>query len=803
MEYNSTAQQMLLYPKDIKEKLEFNKIIDAIKTECLSEMAGAYFDNISLQTAKSEIERLLNETEEYRKSLERNEYIPLGGFESLTEDITLLRKDGYVLEIESIRKIYLIVSIGSAIRDFFNDPEKVKLNPLIAELCNAIIIDPSLNREIDRVLDDQGEVRPDASEALLKISKQIRNKEREQDKIFNSELETYRSRGFLSENAESIRNGRRVLTVAAEHKRKVTGIIHDESTTGKTVYIEPDKVIHINNEIYNLYAERRHEIYKILRDLCTFIRPYADSLLTIQHILVKLDTIRAKAKFSQRIKAKKPLLREKPVFAFREAYNPVLLLKYENAASQVIPFDLTLHGQNRILVLSGPNAGGKSVAMKSVGLLQMMVQAGILIPADENSQFGIFHSIMADIGDQQSIDDDLSTYSSHLQNMKTMTEHADNRSLILIDEFGSGTDPKIGGAIAEAVLNDLNHKHVFGVVTTHYSNLKFFAFKANHLVNASMEFDTGKLSPTFRLQVGKPGSSFAFEIAAKTGLNQSILKYARHKTGKNEKAVDDMLVSLMSEKKEYEEKMNTLIEKQDRLEKLIKSYEQMSLDMEIRKKRMKLQSKEQIAVQVMDRQREAERLFKEIKKASTASKAKDALDALKVEQEKAIKELTEIKREVFEEESKVQQIEKPEPGSFVRMRNGSSIGRILSIKKDIAEVEMGVMQVKIPLLDLVVTKAPIETRKKSVNTDMVSGKDRPETRIDLREYTKSDALHFLQEFLDRALINNLHELKIIHGVGSGVMKKEVQKMLREYKDIKKVWHPEPEQGGDGVTYVKF
>lgn len=794
---------MFLYPKDIKEKLEYNKILDAIKSECLSEMAVTYFNNLEVYTDRTKIESLLNEADEYKRSLERNEHIPVSRFETVTEDIALLRKEGYVLEIESIRNIYTIVSIGIAINDFFSDPEKIKFNPLIAALCTAIIIDSALTREIDRVLDDQGEVRPDASDALMKISRQIRNRERELDKIFNTELDAYRSKGFLSENAESLRNGRRVLTVAAEHKRKVSGIIHDESTTGKTVYIEPENVIHINNEIYNLYAERRHEIYRIIRELCAFIRPYADSLLTIQHVLTKLDTIRAKARFAIRIKAGKPILRDKPVFAFREAYNPVLLLKYENASSRVIPFDLVLHGQNRILVLSGPNAGGKSVAMKSVGLLQMMVQSGILVPADENSTFGIFHKIMADIGDQQSIDDDLSTYSSHLQNMKVMSEDADSRTLILIDEFGSGTDPKIGGAIAEAVLHDLNHKQVFGVVTTHYSNLKYYAFKAHHIVNASMEFDTDKLLPTFRLQTGKPGSSFAFEIAAKTGLNNAIMKYARHKTGKNEKAIDDMLISLMSEKKEYEEKMASLIEKQDRLDKLIKSYEQMSADMEIRKKKLKLQSKENIAIQVMDRQREAERLFKEIKKAETESKAKNALDALKAEQEKALAELNQIKKEVFEVESKVQNTEKPEPGSFVRMRNGSSIGRIVSIKKDMAEVEMGVMQVKIPLVDLIVTKEPIETRKKSINTEMVSGKERPETKIDLREYTKSDALHFLQEFLDRALINNLHELKIIHGVGTGVMKKEVHKMLREYKDVKKIWHPESELGGEGVTYVKL
>lgn len=794
---------MILYPKDIKERLEFTRVIESIQTECLSLPGKRYFDSLPVLTDIQLITQLLDESDEYKKSLQRSEQIPLSSFESVIQDVALLRKEGYVLEIESIRKIYRIVSIGTELRNYFSNPEKAKIHPLISTIVSAIIMDGALTKEIDRVLDQEGEVRPDASEALLKISKQIRNKERELDKIFNAELESLRIKGLLSENGESIRNGRRVITVAAEHKRKVAGIIHDESTTGKTVYIEPENVIPLNHEIYNLYAERRHEIYRIIRELCAFIRPYADSLLTTEHVLTKLDTIRAKARFALRIKAGRPKLQEQPTFQFKEAYSPSLLLRYENEPGRVVPFDLVLHGQNRMLVLSGPNAGGKSVTMKSVGLLQLMIQSGIPVPVDENSVFGIFHKCMADIGDQQSIDDDLSTYSSHLQNMKYMTEEADARSLILIDEFGSGTDPKIGGAIAEAVLHYLDKKHVFGVVTTHYSNLKYFAFRTRNIVNGSMEFDTEKLLPTFRLQVGKPGSSFAFEIASKTGLPAQVLKYARHKTGKNEKAIDDMLVTLMAEKKEYEDKMASLIEKQDKLDRLIKSYEHMHADMEVRKKKLKLQSKEQVAIQVMERQKEAERLLKEIKKAESEAKAKQALEALKAEQEKALRELHTAKVEVFEEEVRKEDVLKPEVGSFVRMRSGSSIGKILKIQKNMAEVEMGMMQVKIPLIDLVVTKEPIQTYKKSVNTDMVSGMQRPETKIDLREYTKSDALHFLQEFLDRALLNNLHELKIIHGVGTGVLKKEVHKMLREYKDIKKVWHPEPELGGEGVTYVQL
>jgi DNA mismatch repair protein MutS2 len=792
---------MLLYPKDIKEKLEFTKVLDFVRKECLSEMGKTYFDQIQISSDLTEINRLIDETNEYKKSLERSEHLPISQFESITSDVQLLRKEGYVLDIDIIRNIYRIVSIGLELTKYFQDAEKVKFNPLTSEIVRNIIIDKTLNTEIDRVLDEEGDVRPNASEELLKISKAIRSKERELDKVFNDELEHCKNKGFLVDTLESLRNGRRVLTVAVEHKRKIPGIIHDESATGKTVYIEPEKVISINHEVYNLYAERRHEIYKILRALCAFIRPYADALLVIQHTLVKLDTIRAKAKFAYRINAVKPYIQEKPVFGFKMAYNPVLVLKNEASSVPVIPFDLELHGNNRILVLSGPNAGGKSVALKTVGLLQMMLQSGLLVTADENSLFGIFNKIFVDIGDQQSLEDDLSTYSSHLKNMRITTEEADKNTLVLIDEFGSGTDPKIGGAIAEAILNDLNYKKVFGVITTHYSNLKFFAFKAHGLVNGSMEFDTNHLLPTYRMHVGKPGSSFAYEIAEKIGLDGRIVKYAQQKTGKNEKAIDDMLVTLMTEKKEYEDKFLSLIEKQDRLDRLIQSYEHMNADLEIKKKKIKLQAKEAAAITVIDQNRELQKFIKEIKHQKDEEKAFQVAIDLKKKQEQALKEVEALKMEVFANEISAS-TEQLVVGAHVRMRNGSSTGEILSIDKNMAEIQMGFIRMRVPMIELVLVKPPIEIRTKSVNTN-ISRSDNADTIIDIREYTKHDALHMLQNFIDKALLSSAYELKIIHGIGTGVMKNEVKKLLKQYKDIKKVWHPDPDQGGEGVTYARF
>jgi len=794
---------MLLFPKDIKEKVEYQKVIERIQSECLSFESVKYFDELKIETDLKLIERLLKETEEYRKSIERGESLPLSHFENILQDVVLLRKEGYVLDIEAIQRFHLILSIAMELKKYFLDIEKVKFNPLIHQIVEAIILDHTLVAEIERVLDVEGNIKPDASPELLKISKQIKSKERECDKVFNQELEFYKAKNHLSDSYESLRNGRRVLTVGIEYRKRVPGVIHDESATGKTVFIEPEKVLALNTEIYNLYAERRAEIYKIIRTLCAFLRPYSDLLVSLQHILVKLDTIRAKAKYAHTIGAKRPNVQHNACFQIKTAYNPILLQKNMNTSEIVVPFTLELLGKNRILILSGPNAGGKSVVMKSVGLLQMMVQSGILVPVDENSVFGIFEKIFVDIGDQQSLEDDLSTYSSHLQNMRYTSEQADKKSLVLIDEFGAGTDPKIGGAIAEAILFHLFNRKCFGVITTHYSNLKFFAFKMHGIVNGSMEFDKHRLIPTYQLHIGKPGSSFAFEIAQKIGLDEKIIQYAQQKTGKNEKAIDDMLITLMDEKREYEQKFESLIEKQDRLDKLIRSYEHMNAELEVKKKKIKLEAKESASIQLHSQNQEVQKLLKEIKKTKDEEKAKIVVEKLKVQQTEMNQQLASLKEEVFVQQAETSQ----EPitiGSFVRMRSGSAIGEVINITKKTAIVQMGIMQLTIPLVELEYTKEPLDINKKrSVNTDQVVRQQQSDTKIDLREYTKSDALDMLQDFLDRALLHNAFELKIIHGVGTGVMKKEVWKKLREYKDIKKMWHPEFEQGGDGVTLVQF
>ncbi len=790
------------YPKDIFEKVEFDKVLLLVEKALLGEKAVEYLYREKFQTDIEIIRQKLDEVYQWSQAAADGNAIPLETYESIEADIPLLKKEGYVLSVDAIRRIYKIIHLAKSLIEYFADHTRQKAYSFIYQIYKEIEIDPNLLKEIDRVLDDLGEVRPDASPELLKIHKAIRSKERELDSVFSQSLKRYGGEGMLADTNESLRNGRRVLTVSAEYKRRIEGVIHDESATGKTVYIEPSEVMPINNAIFNLYTDRKKEIYKVLKDLCTQIRPYAEQLGIIESILIRMDLIRAKSRVAATMDAVKPTLVNKPYFGFKKAYNPLLLLKNRSIRKETIPFDLELHGTNRILVLSGPNAGGKSVTMKSVGLLQMMTQFGMLIPAEENSKIGVFKNIFTDIGDQQSLEDDLSTYSSRLRNMKYFIENADRDTLVLIDEFGSGTDPKIGGAIAEAILRQLNYQKTYGVITTHYSNLKYYAFKSKGIVNGSMEFDKSELAPTYQLIVGKPGSSFAFEIAEKSGLSKKVLNYARHKTGKNEKAIDELLTNLQSEKKEVEERMDKLLSKEDRLDKMMRSYDELHKELEFRRKKLKLQLKEAKLSEVSNDNRALENVIKEIKEAKNLEEAKKIAKQHREVRKKVQTEVKQLQDEVYYGDGAKVDKELKE-GSFVRMRSGGGTGQIVTLNKNKATVQMGFLNMEVPLGELLPAGEPIEYRTKSINTEGVAKSSNFESKLDIRGYTKSDAEAYVSEFLDKALVNNAAQLKIVHGKGSGVLKKVVLKIIRDYKDVSEYWHPEDEMGGDGVTFVEF
>lgn len=789
-------------PKDLKVKLEFNKVLDLLEKECVGELGKAAVSEIEPELELEKIYRLLREVDEFKATFKEKIYIPVSIYFDLEEDLKMLSIEGYVLGEDGLQRIAKNLWSYKKIYSFFKG-DRCERYPYLYDLLKDVPFDDALIEAIEKVIDEDGQIKPDASPNLQVIRRSISNKHKELEKVFRVVINKYKTKGWLADNVESFRNGRRVLSVPSENKRKIRGIIHDESTTGKTSYIEPEEVIDINNDIFDLEVEERKEIYRILKALSETLRPYVNLFKVYQHLLVKFDLIQAKARMAQKMEATLPVILPKPSFKIIEGRHPLLYVKNKALNKKTVPFNLEFKGKNRILLLSGPNAGGKSITLKSVGLIQLMLQSGMLVPVDEQSEIGLFNKIFTDIGDQQSIEDDLSTYSSRLQNMQSFLQHADEYTLVLIDEFGSGTDPNIGGAIAEAILKELNHKQVFGVITTHYSNLKIFAFKTQGIVNGSMHFDKDTLSPTYELYVGRPGSSYAFEIAQKSGLEPRVIKYAKHKTGKDEKAVDQLLIDLQREKQEYEELLSTLREKEDKLDKLVKSYEFMFKELEGRRKKLKMEIKEQEWLQKTADNKLIENLIREIKEKQDLAKAKKLSFEVK-EQRKAIEtELTTLKEEVYAPRVSRQTKELKE-GDFVRMREGGAIGQIEKLDKKQAIVLLGELRLNARVQDLEPAAVPLDTNnQKSIKTDVVSASANFESSIDLRGMRIEEALKLLEQFLDNALMSSASHLRIVHGKGTGVLRKAVKKKLREYRIDMEVSHPPQEQGGDGVTLVNI
>jgi len=798
--YNINTMQLL--PKDLYEKLEFDKVLELLKKSCLGAQGVEKVGAIRPMNDARKIEQQLSEVRELKLSIEQNDRFPISNYFSIAEELKMLEVEGYVLPEDGLQRINIILIFMRKIFRFFNATRR-ETYPALYEVIRDLSFEEELIKAIEAVIDEEGNIRPDASPQLMKIRRQLGSKQKELERQFRVVINTYRSKGWLSDNIESFRNGRRVLSVPSEHKRKIRGIIHDESTTGKTAFIEPEAIIDINNDIFDLETEERREIYRILKELSAQLRPYVPQMEVYQQKLIRYDLIQAKAHLALQMDAVQPVLKPEPHFGILKGRHPLLYLKNKKLEKTTVPFDFQLFGANRILVLSGPNAGGKSITLKSVGLMQLMMQSGLLVPVELESEMGIFKDMFVDIGDQQSIEDDLSTYSSRLENMRNFLEKADQHSLVLIDEFGSGTDPKIGGAIAEAILKEFSNQKVHGIITTHYSNLKIFAFKTKGIVNASMTFDKETLSPTYEFKIGRPGSSYAFEIAQKSGLSKKVLKYAKHRTGKNEKAVDQLLVDLQQEKQELEDRLKEMNERQKKLDYLIKNYEQLHRELEYRRKKIKLEAKEQALQQTARDNKEMERLIREIKEKQNLKQAKELSYKVKEERKTLAEEVTGLREDIYYEPKKKEAKQgKIEQGDFVKLKTGGATGTVESIDRNKAVVLMGDMRMTIKLRDLQHAKAPLEVQNtKSIKSDTIDQTTAFQSKIDIRGMRYDEALKVVEEFVDQALIANASNLRIVHGKGNGVLRKAVKKKLREYNVEMDIYHPAQEQGGDGVTLV--
>ncbi|OAV45362.1 endonuclease MutS2 [Lewinella sp. 4G2] len=791
---------MTLLPRDTYEKLEFDKILELVEANCTGDIGRAIVRNLEPSTKFRQINRWLDETAEFKTGSDERNMFTIGAYEDVEEELRMLRVEGYVLSQTGLAKLNVLLLQAKGIFKYFESSSLRGTYPTLYDLVREVHYEPELSKAIERVIDAEGVIRSDASPELARIRRLIGSKQREVEKTFRQVIEKYKRAGYLADTVESMRNGRRVLTVPSENKRKIRGIIHDESATGKTAYIEPNEVIGINNDIFDYQQEEKREINRILRELSATLRPYVDHIQSYQDLIAYLDVIQAKAKLAKSLKAERPKLDAKPRIGIIEGRHPILYLKNKQYGKKTVPFDLKLTGKNRILMLSGPNAGGKSISMKSVGILQLMLQCGMLVPVDSESEMGIFQKIFADIGDQQSIEDDLSTYSSRLKNAKEFLAAADDTSLVLIDEFGSGTDPTSGGAIAEGVLDSLNYRKVFGVITTHYSNLKIYAYKAKGILNGGMHFDTETLAPTYELKIGRPGSSYAFEIAQKSGLPRRVLQYARKKAGKNERAVDQLLVDLQREKAESEEMLANLEQKQKTLDALTRTYEELHKNMEVRRKRLKLEAKEQALAETAKYNKEMENLIRDLREGKKIEEAKEKAKQLREKRESVGKQVSDLREDIYYAPTTKEE-EPIKEGDFVRLRAGGATGQVEKIDRKRATVIVGDLRLQVKLRDLEPAKDQLTVRREKSVSSSLGAAATFSNKLDVRGMRYEEVLATTEAFVDNALMANADQLRIVHGKGSGTLRRAVRQKLKEYNHNFSLSHPPREAGGDGVTIV--
>ena len=784
----------MIYPINAAEKLGFLDIKELIKSYCLSTMGQQMVDKISVMTNFDHINKFLRQTNEFKNILLNDSPLPITNFFDIKIMAEKARIEGTYLTEDELFKVSMSLGTVFSVIHYFTEREAQY--PNLEALFEHLPIEKSIILKIEKVIDQKGKIRSNASAELQNITSDIAKGEQEARKRIDQIFKSAQSNGWTADGNLTIRDGRLCIPVLAENKRKLKGFIHDESSSGQTVYLEPEEVFQLNNIIRDLEFEKRREIIKLLVSLTDELRPYVPLLLSYHGLLTKLDFVRAKALFAISIEAEMPVLIKEAELDLMNARHPLLFLNFKGQHQTVVPLNIKIDEQQRVIVVSGPNAGGKSVCMKTVGLLQIMVQAGLLIPADEHSRIGLFTQIFADIGDDQSIESDLSTYSAHLSKMKNFMEMANSRTLILIDEFGTGTDPQFGGPIAEAVLEELNQKKVRGVVTTHYSNLKTFANSTPGLENASMLFNNQEMQPLYILSLGKPGSSYAFEIAQKIGLSQKVLQSAKNKIGDYQKKVDTLLVDLERDKKELIDTRVSLEKKERGLKVMLAENEQLKAYLEENKKSIIKDAKLEAQNIIKNANRLIENTISEIKE-SKADKEQTQKLRQNLEQE--------LKKHAIPEKKipKLQVIAELQKGDWVKLMDSETIGQVMEIARDNVILAMGDLRsvVKLKRVEKISNKAVPKEIRKSYAHDLTQDFSTFSTELDLRGRRGDEALYDIEKYLDRAVMMGLNSLKIIHGKGDGILRKLIRGYLSKYPQVERMEDEHADRGGDGITYV--
>ncbi len=796
---NSTMNQLKLSAKTF-EKLEFNKVIDRVLAYCEGIPAQEYLLNEPWLLDKSSIVDALTRLSEYKKASENQIHWDIIPYEPIGEALSLLRKEGYVLDIVEVLNIRKVLINYRYFYNTFNKGRK-KEYPFLYEYLQVEQYTDKPLISIERVFDETGAVKINASPQLLRLFKKEEALIRQQEKLFGEVLKRFKNANLVSESGESIRNGRRVLVIPTEKKRQVEGVIHDESASGKLLYIEPSELMILNNELFSIEHEKRAEIRRILSGLCDELREYSDTLSLLYSSVIRMDVLVAKSRFSMSIDGVFPSISQEPILKLREVRHPLLYIQNIESGKSTVPFDLELHGANRMVLISGPNAGGKSVTLKATGLVHLMLYRGLLVPVRSDSEMGIFDSIFADIGDHQSIDEGLSTFSSHLTNLKEVVANVGSRSLVLLDEIGSGTDPNAGNAIAEGVILKLLKEKAFGILTTHFSSLKLFVFKQKGIVNGAMLFDKENLAPMYKLRVGKPGSSYAFEVAGQVGLDKEIINHARAKIGKKENQVEDLLIDLQEDRAILDEQLNYIREEKIRLDKLIRSYEELNKDFQVKRKKLLMQTKELEYQKVNQKTEELKKLLKQLEKEKDIVKVKELYKQTEKQRHDRTDQIIMLREEIVNKQDDKVEVK---VGDYVKMYEGDMNGEVLSISGKNLEVLFGLIRMTIKRKEVYRIDKPLEVfQSRRINLKGVAYESNFSPKLDIRGYTAQQAEETLQDFFDKALLNNARLLEVVHGKGSGILRKVLLRKMKEYKDINSYWHPDEHQGGDTVTVIKI
>ncbi|MCD7936868.1 MAG: endonuclease MutS2 [Tannerellaceae bacterium] len=823
----------MIYPDNFEQKTDFDKVRRLIAEKCLSPLGQEKVEEMAFSTDYDLISQQLEQTSEFVTILEGDDEFPASHFLDVRYSLKRIRPEGTHLDEKELFDLKRSLQTIQEIIRFFRPTVEEEINyPSLTTLAGDILVFPDLIRQIDSILDKFGRVKDNASPALAQIRKEMSSTMNGISRSLQSILRSAQAEGYVDKDVTpTMRDGRLMIPVVPAFKRKIKGIVHDESASGKTVFIEPEVVVDANNRIRELEGDERREILRILTDFTNRVRPLVPDILQSYEFMAEIDFIRAKALFAKQIKGIRPVFEKRQQIDWYHAIHPILFLTLQKQQKEVVPLDITLEEEKRILLISGPNAGGKSVCLKTVGLLQYMLQCGLLIPVYENSRTGIFENIFIDIGDEQSIDNDLSTYSSHLINMKFFLRHCNRKTILLIDEFGGGTEPQIGGAIAQSLLDRFNQKKSFGVITTHYQNLKHFAEDTEGIINGAMLYDRHLMQPLFKLAIGNPGSSFAVEIARKIGLPEDVITEASSIVGSDYINMDKYLQDIVRDKRYWETKRQNIRQQEKKLEDITGRYEQDLHTVDKQRKEIIREAKAEAqkilaeanakiehtirtireAQAEKEQTKEARKTLEEFKASVMSTEESDEVIARKMAKLKERQERKKKKQKTSANQTQVFDKETIEVGDHVRLQGQQSAGTVLELHGKEALVAFGMIKssVKLDRLEKVSKGQIKKEMKKSTFVSSQTSEDMREKKLhfkqelDVRGMRGDEALQAVTYFIDDAILVGVAKVRILHGTGSGILRQLIRDYLRTVPGITSYHDEHVQFGGAGITVVEL